>query len=225
MIILKKNSIWFDTEFKDQKSQKVDTVIPFLGETIKIDKNFTLGDFFKIIEKDIPMYETVFSHSLGHFSLQPFINDLKKKVKIKKDKVKVIEISWAADQWKYKNTNEISIDTNVCGYTTIKKIKNKMAYGLDFSPLNELKNLPLYLNTDFEIFEWGDQGMENESKPLVKGTLEFTVYDVFTAILNEISFMGLPKNRDEELKKLKETVRECKEQIKNKKLDNKNDRS
>jgi len=223
MITLKKNKIWFDTEFRDEKSKKIDTVIPFLGEKIKIDKDFTLGDFFKIIEKDISIYETVFSHSLGHFSLQPFIDDLKNKTKIKKDEVKVIEISWAADQWKYNKENEINIDTNVCGFRTTKKIKNKVAYGLDFSPLNELKNLPLYLNTDFEIFSWGEQGMENESKPLVKGTLEFTVYDVFSAILNEISFMGLPQNRDEELKKLEKTVRECKEQIKKKKLDNKND--
>ena len=62
--------------------------------------------------------------------------------------------------------------------------------------MNELKGLKLTLNKEFRLQEFKKTAKGYKPKLLFKGTKEFTLYDVFGGILNEISFHGEPSSRD-----------------------------
>jgi hypothetical protein len=68
------------------------------------------------------------------------------------------------------------------------------SYAIEFTPLYRIKHLPVRLDKKFVIREQGIKG--DEEKILVDGEKEFTVYEVFGALLSEITFAGLPEERD-----------------------------
>lgn len=59
----------------------------------------------------------------------------------------------------------------------------KGGIAIEFTPLNEYKNMELRLETNSDIY--GDT-----REPLLRGTRRFTVYDVIDAVLSEITWSG-----------------------------------
>lgn len=68
------------------------------------------------------------------------------------------------------------------------------SYAIEFTPLYRIKHLPIRLNKKFIIREEGIRG--DEENIIVEGEKEFTVYEIFGEILSEITFAGLPEERD-----------------------------
>jgi hypothetical protein len=213
MITLKKTGIFYKSDHRDKKEKKVKTVIPFLSEIIHIDKDFTLLDFFKLLKKNTPLYETVFSSALGHYRLDPFIKDVSKKFKgDDEDDMDRIEVYWSTDQWEFEGKNEVSVSTGTHGVGM--KGKEKHCYAIEFTPLSQMKNMPIVLDVSFKMFPAWGENKKWDDKPVVQGYREFTVYDVFSSILYELSYSGSPEQRDNQWGELVETMEEAKEQIK-----------
>ena len=218
MIKLFKNKIIYENIYspgqEEYVKKEIDNVIPYLTEVIEIDDKFTLEDFFKIIEKDIELYEVVFSSHLGHHSLKPFIDDIHKEVGIKEDDMEVeyLECKWYAElaNWGDGKEFEINVDFHGWGSWYDEYLKKREIGGIaiEYSPLSELKKLQLKLNENFILYDG------KTYKTIRKGKRKFTVYDVFGAILDELSFAGEPEDRDETFKEVKDTVSEAKERIK-----------
>ena len=218
MIKLFKNKIIYENTYspgqEEYVKKEIDNVIPYLTEVIEIDDDFTLEDFFKIIEKDIELYEVVFSSHLGHHSLKPFIDDIHKEVEVEDEDMKVeyLECTWNAEVADWGDGKEFEIDTMFHGwgswYDDYFKKKETGGMAIGFSSLFELKNLQLKLNEDFILYDG------KTFKTIRKGKRKFTVYDVFGVILDEISFYGSPENKDEILKETEDIVSEMKERIK-----------
>ena len=117
------------------------------------------------------------------------------------------------------DVNEISIYPDVHGwgevdfdkeeelYKPTKSEGNRQSFAIEFTPLYRLKHLPLRLDTSFVIKD------QDKKEVLVEGEKEFSVFEVFGAILSEISFCGLPDDRDEKWQDIVDRVEELEDEL------------
>jgi hypothetical protein len=232
MIILKKNSIIrandFEPHEKGYKQRRVSSVIPYLSEEIQLEKGFTLSDLFKIIEKEKEVFEVIFSSQMGHFPIQPFIDEIKKRVKkAHQEEIEFLECYWVAEQFDYAEgprqiddgENEITISVGFHGNgvwsdppESFEKDANGEVRGgiaIEFTALNELKHFPIELDRRFVI---GPKNYE-QGENLVEGVRDFTVYEVFGAILSELTFCGLPEDRDSQWEEIEADYKDMQERL------------
>lgn len=229
MIYLGKNEIRYSNNLNPDSKEyleiKVDSIVPYFNEIVEIEDGFTFKDFFDIIEKDKEIINVIFSSFLGHFPLYPYLDELKKDcLPESKEDMKYIECIWVAEQFDYnvfyekhkddkdgimfelndgklrkpsKNDgNDVNIYIDITGVGDDPDGGN-IYYGIDFTPLYRIKHLPIKLNTDFKMKDVNKYG-EGE-KNVVEGKREFSVFDIVSAILSEISFAGLPEDRDDKI--------------------------
>lgn len=122
------------------------------------------------------------------------------------------------------DVNEISVYVDIYGWGKYVPTDDEMesyeegyvppthrSYAVEFTPLYRMKHLPIRLNKKFIIREQGIQG--NKEKILVEGEKEFTVYEVFGAILTEITFAGLPEDRDKQWNDVLDSIDDYKKRI------------
>ena len=259
MIYLTKTGIFFENHYAKQSEKyvyrEVDGVVSFLTEQIEIQEGFTLGDFFELVEKEKFLIETVFGCHLGHFPLQPYLDDIKKVCPLDdRSDLDYLECYLAAEQFDYKlfyeenkdkecgifgapskpdedSKNEISIGVGFHGWGTYEPIDGEVfneekppthcGYAIEFTPLYKMKHLPIKLDKEFTMKDKNEMG--SDSKNIVEGEMDFTVFEVFGEILSEISFSGSPKDRDEEWKGIQEDVDDMKGEQNDKQNDNSDD--
>jgi hypothetical protein len=221
MLTVKKSGLYV-SEYR-KRPVKVHSYIPFLSHTIKFEDNITFEDFFKYIIKDTKSYSMVFSSHLGHFDLKDWEEEWRTPIDLD-----YIYVKWIAEytDWskrvgkhefggiKYEITDthkEIEIHVDFSGWGKMKKSEYgndtsdelvEVSFAIEMTPINQLKALPFKLNEDFQLYELTD------SKILVNGIKEFTVYDVIGSVLYEISFAGPPEEREVELSKIKESLKQ-----------------
>ena len=81
------------------------------------------------------------------------------------------------------------------------------SYAIEFTPIYRMKHLPIKLDKSFIL----RKGVGDGDPVLVEGQRDFTVFDIFGAILSEISFVGLPEEREEQWKDVIDTAEEYRE--------------
>lgn len=90
--------------------------------------------------------------------------------------------------------------------------KEENVYGgiaIEYTPIYQIKHLSIILNEIFIFYDLNDS-----SNILCKGIKKFSVYEFFSTILNELSFMGSPENRDKTYNELIEKSDEMTEDMK-----------
>jgi hypothetical protein len=256
MIIFKKSGIFYDNdinpEHEDYVYKKVDSIVPYLTDMLEFDKNLTLRDFFSLLKPDVTMLNIVFGSHLGHFPLEPYIEESERGcVPDGKKEMEYITCSWVSDQFDYRmfyekhkndkdpdgsvtsifNTilhepteddkNEIAMYTDVHGWGLYDPDEDDgfddehpapshISYAIEFTPLNRMAHIPIKLDTHVEIRDRNEMGDED---PIVEGEMGFSVFDAVGAILSEISFCGLPNERDERWQDIVDSVDEAKERF------------
>ena len=86
-----------------------------------------------------------------------------------------------------------------------------MNYAIEFTPLNRMAHLPLKLDNYIEI---RNKNEIDDEAPLVEGNMYFSVFECVGAILSEITFCGLPEDRDKKWQNMVDSVNEAKEKYK-----------
>ena len=84
------------------------------------------------------------------------------------------------------------------------------SYAIEFIPLNRMAHLPIRLDTYVKMRDRNEIGDED---PIAEGDMGFSVFDAVGAILSEISFCGLPEERDEKWQDIIDSVDEAKERF------------
>jgi len=232
MITLTKDRIIHTNQYNPQSDEyerkEVNYLGPYLEEAVELSDDFTLEDLLNHLERE-PALELIFSSALGHFPLQLYIDDMKKFVEDEGDKLNYLQIRRFGERWEHSSEIDLSID--FCGVGGSKDYN----YAIEFTPLYVLKDLPLRLVDEFAISEirfpsklfrayvrfrkwiccpllgW-DSGF---SYTYVKGTACFSVYELLSAVLSEISFVGTPKMRDKEIADIVKDVDEMKQELPN----------
>jgi len=235
MIKLTKNKINYSNDFNPECGKYIEKevkfLLPHLNETVELSDDFTLGDLFSYIEKEKDIFDIVFSSHLGHYSLQSFVDEIKKPLEVNlkillngpEDEIDYLEIQRCGEYW----------DGDIELYIDFHGINGKedIGYAIEFTPLNELKHLPLRLNEDFSVTE--DKipsrivmylarllrkiGILRSWHPFfhicVKGKTNFTVYELISSVLYEISFVGSPEERNVRWLEFEKDIEEMKNLI------------
>lgn len=205
MLYLTKNKIFHN-------EQEVKSFIPYLCEFVELEENFTLEYLFNFIEKDSELINIIFASNLGRFSLQPFIDEIKKEPTEKgDDDLKNIILHRSAEIDNYEDNDYPSIEDSIDVSSESKNELKHINYGIEYVPLNNLKHLPLKLNKIFQIYDMTKD--KKEDIILLEAEREYTIYEVVGEILYELSFAGEPEYRDEQFKIIKEEVKKTKEKI------------
>jgi hypothetical protein len=202
----------------------------YLGETIEIENDFTFGDLLRPLEKYHTSLDVFFGKELGHFPIKPFFKELNKPTSPpvypneKGDIVERLEVCWICETNDYSDKETFSLYSHVYGVGKTKrfgeedsgKLEN-VTWSVSFDKLNKLAFLPLKLHHEFDIFTFSHNcKIKHIKKNVIR---HFTLQDVLKAIFFEISWYGLPKDRDKEFKKLKKIVKNVKKELsKNKTL-------
>lgn len=222
-IVLKKDGLYKFFWDDGQHTKKIDSLIPYLRDPLEIERGITFETFFNYVWKDADLVNVIFSSHLGHYDLNKWKDEWKKKG-IKKEyenqKTYNLEISWAVEIC----DDEISEWVDFSGVGKYFNTENKKWYdtgiGFSFVPLNEMKLYELKINTDWKLFDLNSKKTKNyEDGILINSKKMLSVYDVIGAILFEISWYGPPKNRNEEENKLNNMSDEIDIAIKEGRLD------
>ena len=111
MIYIRKNGIYYENNYNRDSEEyvmtKVESVIPYLNDEVHIDSEINLEDFLTIVEKDEEIMNIVFGSHLGHFSLRPFLEEIKKDcMPESQEDMEYLELSWVAEQFNYREFYE-----------------------------------------------------------------------------------------------------------------------
>ena len=137
----------------------------------------------------------VFRQTMGRFDIAHYIEQSKKPSRDRSEdapdnSIHFLEVYW--DVFWGTTETEILIKAEFHGRGNIRQGSDVFptAYGVDFTPINNLLDYPLSLNNEFVISRRNDDNLTHNI--LFEGTKEWTLYDVLHAILNEITFHGTP---------------------------------
>jgi len=196
-IKIKKNGIWFG-------KKKVNSLLPFLIQNIEIEDGVTFEDFFNHIMKEHDKYSEAFASHLGHAHLSDWVEEWNLPFTDKLNDTYAEEMTYLSIRWRtYIFEKELAEGVEFGGEGRIKE-KGKwrnIGFALELTPINNFKNYPLKLDTKFEIYS-----DSIKPKKLFSSTKIFTVYDVVSAILYEISWFGSPSRREDKLKELQNQI-------------------
>lgn len=96
-------------------------------------------------------------------------------------------------------------DTYEHGQLYLKK-GQRQSYAIEWSPVYEIIDLPVKLNTEFEITE-----IKKKFKHIATFSINYTLGQILYAIIWELSFLGSPYMRDKEAKVIEQRVKDIKE--------------
>jgi len=261
MIYIRKSGVFYENEYNPDADEyvftKVESFIPYLSESIHIDSEITIEDFFDILKKDEEIVDIIFGSHMGHFPLRPYFDEIKQEcMDESKEEMEYIECSWVIEHFDYKvfyekfkdkktstrdifgplrepdgdEVNEITEYIDVYGwgqhipheddiYEDGNDPPTHASYAIEFLPLYRIKHLPIKLNKNFVMRE---EKYDNKDHIIMSGEKDFSVFEVFGAILSEITFAGLPEERDNKWNDVVDRVDEYKEKMDDEE-DNSND--
>jgi hypothetical protein len=190
-----KEKIFVDcTQQRCSKVENIASIINYPWHEIwHWDNNVTLRDLFNIMDSNVDLWMKMTGNGLLPDYMEEFhaINQSSGDLGFS-----YIELYWITDLGDYEkcgiDTMEISI--GISGIDSSKKvdengIPNK--YGLDFLELSDIIDIPIRLNDKFEIYDNNDY-----EDPIINAKKQFTVIEVFWAIIWELTFYGTPKERN-----------------------------
>jgi len=188
---------------------------PFLDEVVELSDDFTLEDLFYWIGRNQDHFDLIFCSQLGNRPLQCYLDEVQKPYPEKDDEIEYLELQRFGELWDW---GDIDLFISFSGIGKGKGIN----YALEFTPLNEIKHLPLKLNKKFVITTYKKSTFfsrlvsklrrkgNNSYVTLVEGETDFTLYELIGSVLSEVSFVGTPEERDTKLDEIEEDVEEMK---------------
>ena len=219
MITITKDNIYrSDFSIIDMRNPKMleiisdDEIIGYFSEEVELGESVTFERMFEIIIENKEKLNDIYNSCLGGYSLLPFINEIN-DIPTEKSDMDYLEIFWHSD----KSDNDITIVSGLHGMGLTAsdegpyKKGDSIAYAVDFTPLNNLKYLNLRLNKEVIIMNYDRTDDENFQIEL--GNKSFTIFDLFYAILYEISWNGDPSGRENRLSELEESIEVSEKQI------------
>jgi len=236
MIFISKEGILtreYNSDTKKFDDTLVESIAVCLNQEVSLSKDLTFMDLFSILEKEKSLINVLFMSQLGGFDFNLYLDDIKKpiskKEKIEEDEnneIHYLELRWVAESTTYENDseeNDINIYPDFHGWgrwideSSGEPIDGGVA--IEFTPLRLLKDFKIKLNNKFEIyntifFEKPDKdGKELETEIILESYRSFSVYDLISTILFEISFLGPPEDRDEAFEELLESSEKYKNEF------------
>jgi len=213
--------VWNGEKKKYQRRIIKPKNLPFYcWEPVSFEGDVSLGRLFSLIEANRRKWEILLCENL-----EPFLEEAQKPATKKEDDPEALaflELYWGAETTIYKGKSDFSLwpSFHGVGYATeddkyeMYKKGDRVTYAIEFTPVNELIHLPVKLDekvkvlrTDLDTFE-ATKNIDNEETEL--GDKAFTLLELLKGIFWEITFLGSPEHRDEEMTSMREAVDDIK---------------
>lgn len=203
-LILDKGKIYIETwnskKKENQKKflnpKKVLNILHYLQYPVALVEGFTLRDLFKtvILYPRLQLIDNYFFDYVDEYRASPdkgcgtddeiFAINLTKEIELDEDS-------------SYMN-DSISVDGQ----------GEKDTYAIDFSPLSELLDLPLNLN-NAEVLTTSYSSTKKTKFAKAEYEADFTLWEVLHSVIWELSFHGIPKERDKNGQHILEIAKDC----------------
>ena len=171
-----------------------------LNETVEIEEGTTLKDILMLLKPYVFQFSPIFT--LLPDALRGIIQESEKPGSCNLEQ---LEMTWSVSLQTTDGEEKVweHIYFDGIGPPEDENTKEKLIhYAIDFTPINELAMLPVKLNTEYKIID--ERDILNHPYPeLFKSHKEYTLYDVFFGILNELSFYGYIEDRNDKSDELK----------------------
>jgi len=183
---------------KDGK--KIDSIFQVLNRKVNFHEKLTVYGLFKALKPFSHEVSQAFYCQLGGSNFEKYLDEADKKVinDSHTDDIDYCEIHWAIDYTKVKKYEAFYEWPDFHGCRN----KQKMTYGLDFSPINSYKNKPLILNKTYDLSLLHIVDKKTVRTPIIKTKKEFTFFEAIGGFLNDLSFYGPPTLRDKKSKEI-----------------------
>lgn len=211
---------------KDEEEQEheIESIVPYLTCPVTIE-SATFANIWRYLEHDAEIMGLVFSDAMGHFSIKPYIDQSHRpsdgdgEAEDNNNRIEYLVCGWGGTICEGKL--DIYTDFGGFGPITIQDTDGKIteetyqgSWGIEFTTINKLMHYPLKLNEKIEIYEEHYGGPAAYREDLTwSGTKEWTVYDMYYAILYEITFCGLPNDQVLKVAELDQSLAEARDWI------------
>jgi len=212
MVKIEKDKIIVRDYSYEEREIPNDELAFFLNRPIEFGDDVTLERLLNIVIENKELFNIIFSGHMGGYKIDSYIEEFNKDADDDNDWIDNIshcEVYGVFDHMIYDDEEENSI---YYGFHGRGNDKDETNYGLMGSSIYNYKHLPI--KVDKKIKFTVDTGgklhgknaikFEDKYKTIHEGNFEITVFEFIGAILHEISFMGLPEDRDNEFDKLDE---------------------
>jgi len=187
------------------------------GLPVSFEADVTLDDVFIFLEKEPEICDMIFENCY----IKDYVAHWKKLDRSKivtdhsydPDGIEYLQVYWAPDLFTYAGKTEISGLSRACfdgqGFL-LKEDKfedeektyklysedTRINWGVDFSPLETLLDLPIVLNTQFKIIEEWNRGKDpHKLTTIIDCNRNFSFHEVVEAIMWELSFYGIEEDK------------------------------
>jgi hypothetical protein len=162
-----------------------DELVAFLNDSVCFAEGVTLRDLMELILRDDLLFGIVSScHCLGEFAAE-----LGQKIGKKSDGVASLEVSWSA----VVSSDPLPVLRDAVDFHGRDGDNGMVA--IEFTPVNHLADLPILLDEAFDIRDSG-------GNVLFSATRHFSLLEVVRGVLDELTFLGTPAERDEAMSEI-----------------------
>ncbi len=213
-IKIKRNGAFecYDASDKFQFVIPKDKLEKYLSGTVRLEDGITLDEVLKA-------WPRVFDFI--PYDFKEYLEELKKpSVKIEGDRSKIIflELEQPINIIEFEDADtDNDLQLFPCFHGRANDVD--MAYSLSFLPVNELKDLPIkinHANSAYLSIKKDGKLIHREVKPGKYDTnYDPSVLDFYYNIVYELTWHGSPKEREQKLKELNETIKDAREHPEN----------
>lgn len=187
-VVIRKGEViirrWNQETRSYEETRKIDQVLSDVLQAPVQLEDTTFAQFFAFIEREADLFERIFRAAMYGHPLGPYIDEVSSQAGISEN-VEYVEVYWHAERFEGKvDLAPAFHGFGPWGEKRPDGFPERGGIAIEFTALNEYKDLPLKLNTSVQIHDL------NDNTPPFTGTLNFTVYDVINAILFEITWSG-----------------------------------
>ncbi len=214
MITITKNKIYrspFTLKKTKHDSKEIEALemadlVYILGEELELGEDVTFKDLFDIIIFHKDFLNILFNKEMGGLLIDDFIEDYEKDSKFPFENEGFnLRLAWYSDIFEYNHEVEFVeyVGFEAYGKLNVKEDDEDYTISLAFVSLSEIKNKLIVLDNTFELHD--DESYKSDIGAFFKANYKpFTIYDVFRAILRDITFYGDPEKRDKQREQLEQ---------------------
>lgn len=186
-----------------------------LGESIQV-RNTTYGQFWKLIEPEIDMWNIIFKGYTYGVDLRDWVGQMElpeEEAEYPSD-IRYVYVSHGLERFDFEGDVQYNEVNNFggYGYNTSKDIDGKestcpTAWGIGFGDQRSVRDLPFHIDEDFFIWDLSADNLEdmyidnNRRKA-------WTLWEVLSEIFFEITFHGSPKSGEDRISTMMKDVEE-----------------
>jgi hypothetical protein len=197
ILLDRKGDLYLEDNFNGSK-EKVDTIKYYMDCPLNIEDGATFEHLFNHIIAESEIIDIIFKETMGGVSITNFVDEWNKPF--------ITSNSLAIEHLRLRKTLEyLEMDKNK-GFVDIRidfeGVGNGMDYSLEFMSLPEMKKYPLEIDNKLHVKEV----MNSENNNYVGGDCIMTLFEVIGTLLYEITFYGVPQDRDNTKQKLIDNI-------------------